>query len=164
MNKSAKLLEHWAYPTVYTELVEEKSIEYNVPLSVIYAVIAFIFKDQGNLFVYGKHRFYRMLSLMVSEENESYTETEDYKREFALSALIYCITIPAYITFALFANGFYAALLQALEWSMIRAVAIIGVVIVPPIFKQVKERKQKRIQYEADRKEQERRESMGKWK
>ena len=39
MNKSAKLLEHWAYPTVYTELVEEKSIEYNVPLSVIYAVI-----------------------------------------------------------------------------------------------------------------------------
>lgn len=39
MNKSAKLLEHWAYPTGYSEIVEEKSTEYGVPLSVIYAVI-----------------------------------------------------------------------------------------------------------------------------
>ena len=39
MNKSAKLLEHWAYPTVYSEIVEEKSKESDVPLSVIYAVI-----------------------------------------------------------------------------------------------------------------------------
>ena len=39
MNKSAKLLEHWAYPTDYSEIVEQKSEEYGVPLSVIYAVI-----------------------------------------------------------------------------------------------------------------------------
>lgn len=39
MNKSTKLLEHWAYPTDYSEIVEEKSGEYGVPLSVIYAVI-----------------------------------------------------------------------------------------------------------------------------
>ena len=39
MNKSAKLLEHWAYPTDYSEIVEAKSKEYDVPLSVIYAVI-----------------------------------------------------------------------------------------------------------------------------
>lgn len=39
MNRSTKLLEHWAYPTDYSEIVEEKSSEYNVPLSVIYAVI-----------------------------------------------------------------------------------------------------------------------------
>ncbi len=39
MNRSSKLLEHWAYPTEYSELVEVKSAEYDVPLSVIYAVI-----------------------------------------------------------------------------------------------------------------------------
>lgn len=39
MNHSSKLLEHWAYPTDYSETVETKSEEYGVPLSVIYAVI-----------------------------------------------------------------------------------------------------------------------------
>ena len=38
MNKSSKLLEHWAYQTDYSEIVEQKSGEYGVPLSVIYAV------------------------------------------------------------------------------------------------------------------------------
>ena len=39
MNRSSKMLEHWAYPLKYEEIVEEKSGEYGVPLSVIYAVI-----------------------------------------------------------------------------------------------------------------------------
>ncbi len=39
MNRSSKLLEHWAYPTEYNEIVEAKAKEYNVPLSVVYAVI-----------------------------------------------------------------------------------------------------------------------------
>ena len=39
MNKSSKLLEHWAYPTDYSEIVEQKSEEYGVPVSVVYAVI-----------------------------------------------------------------------------------------------------------------------------
>lgn len=39
MNKSSKLLEHWAYPIEYSETVEAKAKEYGVPLSVVYAVI-----------------------------------------------------------------------------------------------------------------------------
>lgn len=39
MNHSTKLLEHWAYPTEYSEIVEAKAEEYGVPVSVIYAVI-----------------------------------------------------------------------------------------------------------------------------
>ena len=39
MNHSTKLLEHWAYPIEYSEIAEQKSKEYDVPLSVIYAVI-----------------------------------------------------------------------------------------------------------------------------
>lgn len=131
--------------------------------SVVYAVIAFIYKDKGNLFVAGKYWFYRVLSLTFSE-NESHSEEEEYKKEFELSAYIYCITIPTYITFAFFADGFYSALSQAFRWTIFRLIAIIIVVIIPPIIKRIREKKQQRIKDEADRKEQERRESMGKWK
>ena len=131
--------------------------------SVVYAVIAFIYKDKGNLFVAGKYWFYRVLSLTFSE-NESHSEEEEYKKEFELSAYIYCITIPTYITFAFFADGFYSALSQALRWTIFRLIAIIIVVIIPPIIKRIREKKHQRIKDEAERKEQERRESIGKWK
>ena len=132
--------------------------------SVVYAVIAFLYKDKGNLFVVGrKYWFYRALSLTFSD-NESYTQGEEYKKEFGLSAFIYCITIPTYITFAFFAKGFYSALSQALGWTIVRLIAIIIFVIVPPIIKRIKAKKQQRMKDEADRREQERRESMGEWK
>ena len=131
--------------------------------SVVYAVIAFVFKDKGNLFVAGKYWFYTALSLTFSE-NESNTQKEEYRKEFELSAFLYCITIPAYISFAFLATGFYSALSQALGWTIFRLLAIIAVVIVPPMIKRMGEKKQQRIKDEADRKEQERRESMGDWK
>ena len=131
--------------------------------SVVYAAIAFILKDKGNLFVAGKYWFYRVISLSFSEK-EFKAEDEEYKKEFELSAFIYCVTIPTYITFAFFSNGFYSALSQALGWTIFRQIAIIIVVIIPPTIKCIKEKKQQRIKDEADRKEQERRESMGKWK
>ena len=130
--------------------------------SIVYAAIAFIFKDKGNLFIAGKYWLYRALSLPYSENK--YKDDEEYKKEFELSAFIYCVTIPTYITFAFFANGFYSAFSKVLEWTIFRLVAIIIVVIIPPIIKNIKEKKQQRIKDEADRKEQERRESMGKWK
>jgi hypothetical protein len=102
--------------------------------SVVYAVIAFILKDRGNLFIVGKYWFYRALSWAFSE-NESYTEKEEYKKEFELSAFIYCITIPTYITFAFSAKGFYSAFSKALGWTIIRQIAIIVIVIIPPMMK-----------------------------
>ncbi len=131
--------------------------------SVLYATIAFILKDKGNLFVAGKYWFYRATSLLFSK-NEFKAVDEEYKKEFELSAFVYCITIPTYITFAFFANDFYSALSQALGWTIFRLIAIIIVVLIPPIIKRTKEKKQQLIKDESDRKEQEYRESMGKWK
>ena len=131
--------------------------------SIVYAVVAFVLKDKGNLFVAGKYWFYRALSLAFSKD-QSYTEEEEYKKEFELSAFIYCVTIPTYITFAFFAGSFYSAISQALLWTILRMVAIIILVIVHPIIKRIKENKRQRTQDDADRKEQERLESMGKWK
>jgi len=131
--------------------------------SVVYAVIAFAFRNKGNLFVAGKHWLYRAISMSFFK-NESKAEDEAYRKEFELSAFIYCVTIPTYITFAFFANGFYSALSQALGWTIVRLMAMLVIVIVPPIVKGMKAKKQQRIKDEADRKEQEHRESMGKWK
>ena len=131
--------------------------------SVIYALIAFSNRNKGNLFVAGKFWVYRALSFAVSE-NDPHTENEEYKKEFALSAFIYCITIPTYITFAFLASGFYSALSRAISWTISRHVAIIIVVLIPPIINRIKDKKQQRLQDEADKKEQERRESTGKWK
>ena len=132
--------------------------------SVIYAVIAFILKDQGNLFAVGRYKVYTVLAWAFSDERKYYTEGEQYKKEFELSAFIYCITIPAYITLAFFGNGFYSALSLALGWTVFRQVLIIVIVAATPVIGHIKEKKMQRIADEADRKEQERRESMGKWK
>ena len=131
--------------------------------SVVYAGIAFIFKNKGNLFVIGKNRFISVLSLSFSEE-KSYADSEEYKKEFALSAVIYCVTVPPYITLAFFARDYYLALSGAFSLTVLRHLAIIIIVIVPSIIKNIKQRKQQQKKDEADRKEQERRESMGKWK
>ncbi len=131
--------------------------------SVVYAVIAFIFKEKGNLFHVWKYWFSRALYWTFSK-NESHAENEEYQKKFELSAFIYCITIPTYITFAFFVDSFYSALLQAISWTLFRLIAIIVVVTIPSIIKSIKEKKQQHIKDEADKKEQERRESMGKWK
>ncbi len=130
--------------------------------SVIYAVMAFIFMDKGNLFLCGRFWLYRALSWTFS--GESRAEDEEYKREFELSAFLYCITIPAYVTFAFFATNFYSALEQAIGWTIIRILAEIIIVIIPPIIKSVKAKKEQQMKDEVDRKTQEHRESMGNWK
>ena len=131
--------------------------------SVIHAAVAFLLKDKGNFFIAGKYRVYRALSFLFSED-EFNTDDEEYKKEFELSAFLYCATIPTYITFAFFADGFYSAFSQVLGWTIFRLLVIIIVVMIPSIVKGIKEKKRQRIKDEADRKEQERRESMGKWK
>ena len=130
--------------------------------SVIYAVIAFILKGKGNLFTAG-HRFWRVVDYLFSQ-NKSHTETEDYKKEFELSAFVFCATIPPYILFAFFTSDFYFELLKAVLWTILRELVIIVIVILPNNIKSIKERKRLATEYEADKEKQERRESMGKWK
>ena len=119
--------------------------------SAVYAVIAFILKGKGSLFTAG-YRFWRFVDYLFAE-TESYTKTEDYKKEFELSAFVFCVTIPPYISFAFFANGFYSELLKAVWWTILRELVIIIVIVISNI-KSIKARKR---QDEADREEQERR-------
>ena len=130
--------------------------------SVVYAVIAFLNKEHGNAFLLGKDKLF--ITFLRSLEENPDTDNDEYKKEFALSAFIFCASIPFYIPLAFFAKSFYTALSSALSVTILREVLIIALVLIPRIIKNAQNKKKARIKDEADRKEQERRESMGKWK
>ena len=131
--------------------------------SSIYAIIAFVNKKQGNLFVLVRNKLFIAFLRSLSDD-KSNTDSDEYRKEFALSAFIFCASIPLYIPLAFFAKSFYTALSSALSVTILRILFTFILVLVPRIIKNVQDKKQGRIKDEADRKEQERRESMGKWK
>ena len=130
--------------------------------SVAYAIIAFLNKEHDNAFLLGKNKLF-IIFLRSLEENPD-TDNDEYQKEFALSAFIFCASIPFYIPLAFFAESFYTALFSALSVTILREVLIIVLVMIPCIIKNAQDKKKARIKDEADRKEQERRESIGKWK
>ena len=131
--------------------------------SSVYAIIAFLNKEQSNLFVLGKNKLFIAFLRSLSDDNPD-TDSDEYKKEFALSAFIFCASIPFYIPLAFFAKSFYTALSSVLSVTIFRILFTLVLVLIPPVIKNAQEKKQGRIKDEADRKEQERRESMGKWK
>ena len=130
--------------------------------SVVYAVIAFSNKEHGNAFLLGKDKLF--ITFLRSLEDNPDTDSDEYKKEFALSAFIFCASIPFYIPLAFFAESFYTALSSALSVTILRLVLTYVLVFIPLIIKNVQYKKKARIKDEANRKEQERRESMGNWK
>ena len=130
--------------------------------SVVYAVIAFLNKEHGNAFLLGKDKLF--IIFLRSMKDNSDTDSDEYKNEFALSAFIFCASIPFYIPLAFFAENLYIALSSAISVTMLRIVLTFALVLIPRIIKIAQDKKQARIKDEADRKEQERRESMGRWK
>ena len=130
--------------------------------SVAYAIIAFLNKEHGNAFLLGKGKLF--ITFLRSLEENPDTDNDEYKKEFALSAFIFCASIPFYIPLAFFAESFYTALSSALFVTILREVLTIALVMIPCIVKNVQNKKKASIKDEADRKEQEHRESIGKWK
>ena len=131
--------------------------------SIIYAIIAFLNKEYGNLFILGKNKLF--IAFLRSQSNDkTNVDSNEYKTEFALSAFIFCASIPFYIPLAFFAKSFYTALSSALSVTFLRILLTFVLVLISRLIKNAQDKNQARIKDEADRKEQERRESMGKWK
>ena len=130
--------------------------------SVVWAIIAFLNKEHGNAFLLGRRKLF--ITFLRSLKDNLDTDSDEYKKEFALSSFIFCVSIPFYIPLVFFANNFYVTLSLTLSVTMLRIVFTFALVLIPRIVKIAQEKKKARIKDEADRKEQERRESMGKWK
>ncbi len=131
--------------------------------SAVYAVIAFLNKQKSNLFVLGRNKLFLAFLRSLSDDGPN-TDSDEYKKEFALSAFIFCASIPFYIPLAFFAKEYYSALSSTLSVTLLRLFCMLALVLIPPMIKNAKAKKHERIKDDADRKEQERRESMGKWK
>ena len=131
--------------------------------SSVYAIIAFVNKEKGNLFLLGRNKLFIAFLRSLSDDKPD-ADSDEYKKEFALSAFIFCASIPLYIPLAFFAKNFYTALSSTLSVTILRILFTFILVLVPRIIKNAQDKKKGRIKDEADRKEQERRESMGEWK
>ena len=125
--------------------------------AVIYAVVAISLREHFNL-------FFLNLYIVAKIFNKSYNQTQEYKEDFKKFAFVYCASIPFYITVSLFVDNFYSGIMRPIDVSIVRDAIIIFLGVIPPTIKNISSKKQQRIKDEADRKEQERLESMGKWK
>ncbi len=125
--------------------------------SVVYAIIAVLLKERFNL-------FFLNLYIIAKLFNKSYNKTQEYKEDFFRSAFVFCAGIPFYITASVFVDNFYSGIMRPLEVSIAVNIAIILSGLIPPFIKNIKQKQQQRIKDDAERKEQERRESMGQWK
>lgn len=125
--------------------------------STVYASVAIALREQCNLFFYNLYFIAKLF-------NRSYTETEEYKKDFAKFAFVYCATIPMYITVSFFAANIYLGLIWPLNLVIARNVVTILLGLVPPFVKNIAHNRQQKNKEEIERKEQERRESLGNWK
>jgi len=133
--------------------------------SSVFAVIAFENKEVTNLFLTGGRRWRIFIFRSIyGNKFEPDIDNDEYRMYFAISAFIYCAVIPLYIPIAFFAKDFGISFCLTLSVMILRMLSSNIFVTFFRIIIVAKEQKHERIKDEAARKEQEHRESIGKWK
>ncbi len=130
---------------------------------VIYAIIAYSLRKRGNLFLIAGDKLFFIFLRMFSKD-KNYTKQPYYKKEFFISGVIFCSVIPFYIPIAFFAHDFYSAMQWPLRLSLFLVITLMIVTILLRTMNLVKTKKNEKNEDDRFRKEQEQRESMGKWK
>lgn len=125
--------------------------------SLVYAIIAICLRKYFNL-------FFLNLYIIAKIFNKDWNKTDGYRKEFMRFAFVYCAAIPTFVTFFLLVDNMYAGISRPLQVCIVRDAIIILLGLIPPVIKNIRARNQQHLKDEADRSEQERRESMGKWK
>ena len=125
--------------------------------SLIYAIIAIVLREHFNL-------FFLNLYIIAKIFNKDWNKTDEYRKEFMRFAFVYCATIPMFVTISLFVDNMYAGIIRPLDVCIVRDTVIIFLGLLPRFVQNIKFRKQQHLKDESDRREQERRESMGEWK
>lgn len=131
--------------------------------SIIYAMIAYGMKDSGNLLLIGNDRLFWIICRSF-ENNEYHTSFIDYEKEFRRTLFIYCVFIPCYIPIAFLSKSFPSWLLSILSLLLIQELLIMSTFIVLRWTSLIKAKRNQELIDEQLKKEQEKRESMGKWK
>lgn len=140
--------------------------KYSIPsfvFAIVYiawAIFAISFRQYKSLYFLNLYVF----GIFAKKIDESYDTTQNSENEFNISAFIYCAAIPTFISLSFFVDDYFEGILRPLEVCIVRDVLIILLGCIPPLAKNIQARKQQQLKDEMDRKEQERRESMGQWK
>lgn len=131
--------------------------------SIIYAMIAYDMRDSGNLLLIGSDKIFWIIRHSF-KTSEYVTSHKDYEKEFRMTLLIYCFFIPCYIPMIFLSKSFFGSYMSILSVLFIEELIIIFAFVFFRLTSQVKSDREQKLSDEATRKEQEKRESMGKWK
>ena len=131
--------------------------------SIIYAMIAYGMKDSVNLLLIGGNRLFWIIWRSF-ENNEYHTSFIDYEKEFRRTLFIYCVFIPCYIPIAFFSKSFYSSLFGPVSLLLIEELIIMVTFVAFRWTSLIKTKRDQELIDEQLKKEQEKRESMGKWK
>ena len=133
--------------------------------AVVYAGVAYTLRKRGNLFLIGTSRlFFIFMYNFFRDDNNRYTSHPYYKKEILISGMIFGSVIPFYIPIAFFVRDFDSAFLWPLQLCLVWVVAALVFMCVWRITIMLKMQNQEKTQDNMDRKEQEKKESMGRWK
>ncbi len=133
---------------------------------LLYGLIAYIFQHKGNFLRLNLFFLQRMDFFLFCVENEEYTFTKEYEQEFNRMLAIYYSTVPMYVP-CVFLSATPAVMAVPLVVFAIPQVYLFIKEIrkdVAYIKERIRMKKQMDDVLEQQRIEQERRESMGKWK
>ena len=131
--------------------------------SVIYAMIAYDMRDSGNLLLIGSDKIFWIIRHSF-KTSEYVTSQKNYEKEFRLTLLIYCIFIPCYIPMIFLSKSVFGAFMSILSVLLAEELIIIFTFVIFRWTSLVKSDREQKLSDEAARIEQEKRESMGKWK
>ena len=131
-----------------------------VPAAVMLAmifngVIACLFKHKGDFFSFPKS------SALWGEDKEE-TFTEAYEVSFRVKLLVFFMAIPCYLPIVFFAKSGADTLWTLLVYGVPQLVFLLAEI--PDTLKEVKADQKKKAEREAEKREQEKKESMGQWK
>ena len=127
-------------------------------IAVVHTVIAYAYRHKTNfLFL---RRFIVPLYLM---DDNKYTYTPEYQKNFFLMLKIYYGTFPFYLSVMFFSESTAEASFRTIALFLFTQLIFLVMGILG-LIKEAKLRKQKRLLEEMERKEQERREELGRWK
>lgn len=128
---------------------------------LLYGFVAYCFRHKGN-FLRFNHLFLRHFWFNFVEPNKQYTYTKEYRQTFYRMLALYFAVVPMYIP-CIFLTATLVAMPIALIVFFVPQMLFISFEV-REISNDIKQARQKKHQEDHEKKEQEYRESIGKWK
>ena len=146
--------------------------KYSIPaicflaVHLVYGLIAYIFQNKGNFLRFSMYFICNIDFFLFCKEDKEYTFTKEYEKEFDQMLATYYSVVPMYAPCIFLSSAPTVMFVPLIVFALPQVLFIIKEARKKTSY--VKERirmeKQKRDVIEQQRIEQERRESMGKWK